>query len=87
MVWGAHAQGEGLSGVQSHMTNTLNTPVEVLETRFPVRIRQYALRNNSGGHGRHTGGDGLIREYEFLQNARATLLTEGSVSKKYAKVI
>ena len=73
---GAHAQGEGLSGVQSHMTNTLNTPVEVLETRFPVRIRQYALRNNSGGHGRHTGGDGLIREYEFLQNARATLLTE-----------
>ena len=73
---GAHAKAAGLSGVQSHMTNTLNTPVEVLESNFPLRIREYALRKNSGGKGANPGGDGLIREYEFLQQAQATLLTE-----------
>ena len=73
---GAHATAEGLSGVQSHMTNTLNTPVEVLETAFPVRVRKYALRENSGGRGKYSGGEGLIREYEFLENTRVTLLTE-----------
>lgn len=73
---GAHVQAKGLSGVQSHMTNTLNTPVEVLETSFPLRIREYALRSNSGGQGANQGGDGLIREYEFLQETQVTLLTE-----------
>lgn len=73
---GAHSLGTGLSGVQSHMTNTLNTPVEVLESRFPIRVRQYALRRHSGGEGQYAGGDGLVREYEFLESAKATLLTE-----------
>lgn len=73
---GAHIQGAGLSGVQSHMTNTLNTPVEVLETRFPVRVNEYSLREGSGGSGLYSGGNGLVREYEFLQEAQATLLTE-----------
>ena len=73
---GAGALGGGLSGVQTHMTNTLNTPVEVLESRFPVRVRRYALRRGSGGAGRRHGGDGLIREFEFLAPARFTLLTE-----------
>lgn len=76
---GAHAQGAGLSGVQSHMTNTLNTPIEVLETRFPLRIREYSLRQNSGGAGQYPGGNGLVREYEFLQPAEVTLLTERRV--------
>ncbi len=66
----------GLSAVQSHMTNTRNTPVEVLELRYPVRVLRYALRHGSGGAGRHPGGDGLVREYEFLAPATLTFLTE-----------
>jgi N-methylhydantoinase B len=73
---GAGATGGGWSGVQTHMTNTLNTPIEVLESRFPVRIRRYALRHGSGGRGIRPGGDGLVREIEFLAPAQVTLLTE-----------
>ncbi len=73
---GAHSTGPGLSGVHSHMTNTLNTPVESLELHYPLRIRRYALRRGSGGQGRFTGGDGVIRDYEFLAPATVTLLTE-----------
>ncbi|MEJ2509337.1 MAG: hydantoinase B/oxoprolinase family protein [Gammaproteobacteria bacterium] len=73
---GAGAHGGGLHGVQTHMTNTRNTPVEVLEARYPVRVRRYALRRGSGGAGQHPGGDGVVREYEFLAPAQATLLTE-----------
>jgi len=73
---GAGPRGGGLSGVQTHMTNTRNTPVEALEMRFPVRVRRYALRRGSGGRGRRRGGDGLVREFEFLAPARVTLLTE-----------
>jgi N-methylhydantoinase B len=73
---GAGASGGGLSGVQTHMTNTLNTPVEVLEARYPVRISRYALRRGSGGAGRRPGGDGLVRELTFLAPAQVSLLTE-----------
>jgi N-methylhydantoinase B len=73
---GAHAAGAGLNGVQSHMTNTLNTPVESLEMHYPLRVRRYALRSGSGGAGRYAGGEGLIREFEFLAAAQFTLLTE-----------
>jgi N-methylhydantoinase B len=66
----------GLNATQSHMTNTLNTPIEVLEMNFPLRLLQYRLRDGSGGDGRHRGGDGLVREYEFLEPATVTLLTE-----------
>ncbi|TCK19112.1 N-methylhydantoinase B [Thiogranum longum] len=76
---GAGADGGGLNGVQTHMTNTLNTPIEVLESAYPLRIRRYALRNGSGGAGRVRGGDGLVREYEFLASAEVTLLTERRV--------
>jgi N-methylhydantoinase B len=73
---GAGPRGGGWSGVQTHMTNTRNTPVEVLELRYPLRVRRYALRRGSGGAGRRAGGDGLVREYEFLADAEFTLLTE-----------
>jgi N-methylhydantoinase B len=73
---GAGALGGGLSGVQTHMTNTLNTPIEVLEARFPLRVTRYALRTGSGGAGGRRGGDGLIREVEFLAPASVSLLTE-----------
>jgi N-methylhydantoinase B len=73
---GGSCRSAGLSAVQSHMTNTLNTPIEVLEMAFPLRIGRYAVRTGSGGSGYHAGGDGLIRDYEFLSSATVTLLSE-----------
>ncbi|MGD2082250.1 MAG: hydantoinase B/oxoprolinase family protein [Chromatiales bacterium] len=73
---GAGPAGGGLSGVQTHMTNTRNTPVEVVESRFPLRVTRYALRRGSGGRGLRPGGDGLVRELQFLAPARVSLLTE-----------
>lgn len=73
---GAGPNRPGASGVQAHMTNTLNTPVEVLERHFPLRMRRYALRRDSGGAGVKRGGDGLIREIEFLAEASYTVLAE-----------
>lgn len=73
---GAGAQGGGWSAVQTHMTNTLNTPLEALESAYPVRITRYAIRHGSGGEGRHRGGDGIVREFQFLAPAQVTLLTE-----------
>lgn len=76
---GAGASGGGLDGLQTHMTNTLNTPVEVLESRFPLRVSCYRLRRGSGGSGARRGGDGLVREFQFLAPAHFTLLTERRV--------
>ncbi|MFQ5487306.1 MAG: hydantoinase B/oxoprolinase family protein [Gammaproteobacteria bacterium] len=73
---GAGPRGGGLSAAHTHMTNTLNTPLESAEMHFPLRIRRYAIRRGSGGTGRRRGGDGLVREYEFLAPATVTLLTE-----------
>jgi len=73
---GAGPQSAGLSALQTHMTNTLNTPVESLEMHYPLRIQRYQIRSGSGGEGKHKGGDGLIREYEFLAPTTVTLLTE-----------
>ncbi len=73
---GAGVLGGGLSALQTHMTNTLNTPVESLEMHYPLRIVRYQVRRGSGGQGRNSGGDGLIREYEFLAPTTVTLLTE-----------
>jgi N-methylhydantoinase B len=73
---GAGPGGGGLSAVQTHMTNTRNTPIESLELHFPLRLRRYAIRRGSGGHGRFPGGDGLVREFEFLEDTDVTLLTE-----------
>jgi N-methylhydantoinase B len=58
------------------MTNTLNTPVEVLELNYPLRIERYAIRRGSGGKGQFRGGDGVIRRYRFLEGAEVSLLTE-----------
>ncbi|MFO7604647.1 MAG: hydantoinase B/oxoprolinase family protein, partial [Gammaproteobacteria bacterium] len=73
---GASPAHDGMSAVQTHMTNTLNTPIEVLEARYPLRIRRYAVREGSGGQGRRRGGDGIIREFEFLQPASVTVISE-----------
>jgi N-methylhydantoinase B len=58
------------------MSNTLNTPIEVLEMEHPLRVRTYALRRGSGGVGEWVGGDGVVREFEALAPMETTLLTE-----------
>jgi 5-oxoprolinase (ATP-hydrolysing) len=73
---GATADGPGASAVQVHMTNTRMTDPEILERRFPVRIRKFAIRCGSGGAGRNRGGDGAIRELEFLRPLTVSLITE-----------
>jgi len=73
---GAGPLADGINAVQTHMTNTRNTPIEVLESLYPMRIARYQLRDHSGGNGKHRGGDGIIREFEFLEPATVTLLTE-----------
>jgi 5-oxoprolinase (ATP-hydrolysing) len=73
---GAGEAFDGASGVHTHMTNTRITDPEILEARFPVRLREFAIRRGSGGRGRHRGGDGLIREIEFLSPVRVSILSE-----------
>ncbi|MCA0457171.1 MAG: hydantoinase B/oxoprolinase family protein [Chloroflexi bacterium] len=80
---GAAASGDGLSGRHSHMTNTRNTPVEALEYALPVRVLEYGLREGSGGEGRHTGGAGVRRVYEFLAPATLTLNSERRIYAPY----
>jgi N-methylhydantoinase B len=73
---GARPTKDGVSGVHTHMTNSLNTPAEALEYAYPIRLRQYSLRSKSGGSGLHTGGDGIVREIEVLTDAQVTLLAD-----------
>jgi N-methylhydantoinase B len=76
---GATSVGDAPSGVHVGMSNTRNTPVEVFELEHPVRLRTYALRYGSGGAGRYRGGDGVIREYQALEEMEASLLCERRV--------
>ncbi|MGE0688620.1 MAG: hydantoinase B/oxoprolinase family protein, partial [Dehalococcoidia bacterium] len=67
---------DGMSAVHTHMTNTLNTPVEMIETAYPMRVREYSIVEESGGNGVHRGGNGLRRTYEFLVPTQLTLVSE-----------
>jgi N-methylhydantoinase B len=80
---GARPGLDGISGVQTHMTNSLNTPIEALEYAYPFRLRRYAYRYGSGGEGQFRGGDGLIREVELLADAQVTLLAERRKLRPY----
>jgi N-methylhydantoinase B len=73
---GARPGADGVSGVHTHMTNTLNTPVEALEHAYPVRVTEYRFRPGSGGRGRYRGGDGLVREVEFLEPAQVSIVSD-----------
>jgi N-methylhydantoinase B len=73
---GASQGANGPSGVHVGMSNTLNTPIEVLEMEHPLRVRTYAIRRGSGGEGKWLGGDGVVREFEVLAPMETTLLTE-----------
>jgi N-methylhydantoinase B len=80
---GASLKSDGISAIHSHMTNTLNTPIEALEYTYPLRVTRYEIRRNSGGKGTHNGGDGIIREIELLTDAQVTLLTERRSTSPY----
>jgi N-methylhydantoinase B len=73
---GACPDADGPSAVHVAMSNTLNTPVEALELEFPLRVVEYAVRRESGGHGRFRGGDGVVREVEALTDMSFSLITE-----------
>src|SRR5687768_13665290 len=73
---GARPTTDGMSGVHTHMTNSLNTPAEALEYAYPLRVCEYRLRRGSGGAGKQRGGDGVIREIETLVPARMSLLAD-----------
>ena len=80
---GGRPLSDGVSGVHTHMTNSLNTPIEALEYAYPFRVRRYGYRAGSGGAGLFRGGDGLIREIELLGAAQVTLLADRRVFAPY----
>jgi N-methylhydantoinase B len=80
---GARPTSHGMSGVHTHMTNSLNTPAEALEYAYPMRVREYRLRKGSGGAGKQRGGDGVVREIETLVPARMSLLADRRKRRPY----
>lgn len=80
---GARPGMDGLSGVHTHMTNSMNTPVEALEYAYPVRVREYGLRRGSGGRGQWRGGDGIVREIGFLTPVDLTILSDRRTRAPY----
>jgi 5-oxoprolinase (ATP-hydrolysing) len=85
-IAGGSGAGEGYDGasaLHTHMTNTAITDPEIIEQRYPVRLHQFAIRRGSGGSGRWRGGDGVVREFEFLQPLTASLLTQHRVQAPF----
>jgi len=78
---GARPGKDGASAIHTHMTNTMNTPIEALEYAYPFRVRRYEIRRGTGGKGRYRGGDGIRRDIEVLHDAQVTILSE---RRKYA---
>jgi 5-oxoprolinase (ATP-hydrolysing) len=72
---------DGASAVHSHMTNTRMTDPEVLESRFPLRLEEFSIRRGSGGDGRWTGGDGIVRRLRFLEPMHATVLSSHRITR------
>ena len=80
---GAGPSFDGTDAVHHHMTNTRGTDPEILERRYPVRLERYAIRPGSGGKGRHTGGNGIVREMTFLAPVSLSVLTQHRVERPY----
>lgn len=81
---GATANADGCSAVHTHMTNSRMTDPEVLEWRFPVRLEEFSVRTNTGGAGRHKGGDGVTRKLRFLEPMTVNLITGHRINPTYA---
>ena len=73
---GGRPDAQGISAIHTHMTNTLNTPIETIEHNYPFRIKEYKIRKQSGGNGKHSGGNGIVRNYEFHQAATVSILSD-----------
>jgi N-methylhydantoinase B len=80
---GARPGLRGIDGIHTHMTNSLNTPAEAMEYAYPMRVRRYAIRRESGGAGEFQGGDGIVREVELLSDARVTILSDRRKVRPY----
>jgi len=80
---GASAAGPGESAVHTHMTNSWNTPIEAFERQYPLRVHRYEVRRGSGGAGRYAGGDGIVREIEFLTGCDVTILSDRRMRGPY----
>jgi N-methylhydantoinase B len=81
---GARPDRDGASAIHTHMTNTMNTPIEALEYTYPLRVERYEIRRGSGGAGRYRGGDGIRRDIRVLGDARVTILSERRAHAPYA---
>jgi N-methylhydantoinase B len=82
---GASAKAHGENAVHSHMTNTLNTPIEALEYSYPFLVTEYSIRRGSGGKGKFRGGDGVVREIKLLSTAEITVLSERREIQPYGQ--
>lgn len=80
---GAGPTWEGQSGIHTHMTNTRITDPEVYESRYPVFLREFSIREGSGGKGQQKGGDGVVRDIQFLEPIQVSILSERRVVKPY----
>jgi N-methylhydantoinase B len=80
---GARPTKPGASATHSHMTNTLNTPIEALEFSYPFQVLEYSIRPNTGGVGQFQGGDGIQRDILIQTPAQASLLTDRRITQPY----
>ena len=80
---GARPGLDGIDGIHTHMTNSLNTPAEAMEYAYPMRVVQYRIRPESGGGGRFQGGNGIVREIELLSDAQVTILSDRRKTRPY----
>jgi len=80
---GARPTLDGIDGIHTHMTNSLNTPAEAMEYAYPMRVRRYSIRPESGGGGLFQGGNGIVRELELLTDARVTILSDRRKTRPY----
>ncbi len=80
---GAAMDYDGADGIHTHMTNTLNTPVEVIENVLPVKVLEYSLRKDSGGKGKFKGGNGIVRKLQFLTDSTVSMLSERRKTRPY----
>ncbi len=80
---GARPTCDGIHAIHTHMTNTMNTPIEAIETSYPMQVEQYAIRRGTGGEGKFKGGDGIVRSLRLLTDAEVTILSERRVFSPY----